>query len=290
MAHKKPQKHCNYIKPHPAHVWPADADARGVPKLWCTGTAVDPSRGPHVHVWDQTGPVMRTTEETYAKVTVLWQGVCECPCGQSAWLKDGRSKRAVKAKEVRFPKADAYERTLALKAKLDRDGPDAMSEEDKAELQEIADALIEAFTPLVQAFQKMAEQVMEYLMAFLDRLDPETVREMHRLAQTYGEHADSPVDTIELRDAETGKVIAEHIIGYDPIPSTQHAATDLVEDALQPNLAPNPHSIAEVARKAIAEPFNEPFHVNIAGAKPGVISEAAKIAGRMYGLNADRHG
>lgn len=259
MGGKKKQKHCSYIKPHAPHVWTrANDEFTDAKTVWCPGVA-QATEDRHVHIWDEVSPIYR--EDLSKEFNDLWNGPFECPCGQSAWLKDGVKKRLIKT-EVRFPAADVMERTMALKAKLDRG--DEFTEEDKAELQAIADALVEAFKPLVAAFQKMAEQVVEYIASFLDRLDPETVRELHRLAQTYGEPAEAPVETIELRDAMTGEIIAEHVIGHDPIAATQHAATEIVEDALQPVLAPNPSDPVEVAKKALAEPFKEPFQLSLA--------------------------
>lgn len=257
MASKKPKKACPTAKPHQQHVWSGE-----VLKFFCPGV----KSAEHVHVWDAaSGPIMREREidapGLMEVVSEPWNGPIECPCGLAAWLTNGVKKRLVKT-EVRFPNADVMERTLALKSKLDRG--DELSEEDKAEFEAIAAALVEAFKPLVEAFQKMAEQVIEFLATFLDRLDPETVRELHRLAQTYGEHTDSPPETIELRDVVTGEVIAEHIIGHDPISATQHAATEIVEDSLQPLLAPDSTDPIEAARRAVAEPFKEPFHLSMA--------------------------
>lgn len=261
MGGTKKSKHCGYVRPHAGHVW-RDQNSKMDRKHWCAGT-VEESR--HVHVWDAAnGPIMREREIDAPGLLEVasepWNGPFECPCGQAVWLKNGRKVRTIKT-EVRFPKADVMERTLALKAKLDRG--EEFSEADKEEFQAIADALIEAFKPLVAAFQKMAEQVTEYLQSFLDKLDPDIARELHRLAQTYGEPVDTPVETIELRDAVTGEVIAEHVLGYDPIAATQHAATDIVEDAAQPLLAPEPSDPVEIAKRALREPFTAPFKVNM---------------------------
>lgn len=231
MGGTKRQKHCAYVKPHPSHTWKT-LKHEGV---WCPGTA-QTAENQHTHIWD-AGVVKVGKMDDDLEDLVPVNGAVECPCGKSAWLKDGRKVRSLAPKEARFPQADAYDRTMTLKTKLDKSGPEALSEDDKAELKAIADALVVAFEPMVKAFQKMAEQVMEYLQSFMDRLDPETVRELHRLAQAYGEPTERPAETIELRDALTGEVIAheEPIVwnGFTPLAADRHAATEIVEDSEQ---------------------------------------------------------
>lgn len=269
MGGKKKTQTCGYIKPHPSHVWRNNKDGEpldAAPKRFCPGVA-QKSVNAHVHVWDAAnGPIMREREidapGLLEVVSEPWSGPIECPCGLAAWLHDGVKKRDLPPKEVRFPHAEIMDRILALKSKLDRG--EEMSEEDKAEFEAIAAALVEAFKPLVEAFQKMAEQVIEFLATFLDRLDPETVRELHRLAQTYGEHTEAPVETIELRDSKTGEVIAEHIIGHDPIAASQHINAPIVnQESVQPAIDPSslldPAIVA--AHRSVREPFVRPFRI-----------------------------
>ncbi len=278
MVSKKKSKACGYIKPHPSHIWKGE-----VLKFFCQGVA-QRDGFEHEHIWDnsaqgRTMPIMVNADVTPPRPYILysprddselWQGPVECPCGQSAWLTDGRKVRDLPPKEPRFPQVDVLDRIRALKAKLDKGGSDSLTEEDKAELKEIADAIVSAFQPLMESFQKMAEQLMEYLTAFLDSLDPDTVREMHRMAQVYGEHAETPAGTIELRDAATGEVIAEQVLGYDPIAAVNHNARAIAEDSLQEFIAPDLHDPVEIAKGAIAEPFKKPFHIEITPDDPAM--------------------
>ncbi|AWY05177.1 hypothetical protein SEA_KRAMPUS_82 [Microbacterium phage Krampus] len=237
MAHKKPLKACTYVLPHPQHVWtnnPTDKEE----KFFCKGIA-EPA---HVHTWDnpKNMPIMRAPDgqayvlfSPYDEDGEYWQGPFECSCGSSAWLKDGRKKRDLPAKAERFPKADSYERIVALKAKLDRG--EEFTAEDKAELEAIGTALIEAVQPLIKAFEKMYEQMAEFITGFLDQIDPVLMAQLIEMSKAHGEKPDS-VQTVEVRGSD-GSLIAEHIVSYDPIPANQHAATDIVEDAEQEHVA-----------------------------------------------------
>ncbi|QGH74033.1 hypothetical protein SEA_HIDDENLEAF_83 [Microbacterium phage Hiddenleaf] len=232
MVHKKPLKACSYVLPHPQHVWtnnPTDKEE----KFFCKGIA-EPA---HVHIWDnpKNMPVMRAPDgkayvlfSPYDEDGEYWQGPLECSCGASAWLKDGRKKRDLKT-EDRFPKADSFERITVLKAKLDRG--EEFTDEDKAELEAIAAALMEALKPILAAFEKMYEQMAEFITSFLDKIDPVLMAQLIEMSKAHGEKPDR-VETVELMGSD-GRVIAEHIVSYDPISANQHAATDIVEDAEQ---------------------------------------------------------
>ncbi|QPX61926.1 hypothetical protein SEA_DANNYDE_82 [Microbacterium phage DannyDe] len=230
MVHKKPLKACTYVLPHPQHVWtnnPTDKEE----KFFCKGIAAPA----HVHIWDSPKgmPIMRAPDgqayvlfSPYDEDGVYWQGPIECPCGASRWLKDGRV-------EERFPHADSYERIVALKAKLDRG--EEFTDEDKAELEAIAAALMEALKPILAAFEKMYEQMAEFITSFLDKIDPILMAQLIEMSKAHGEKPDR-VETVELMGSD-GRVIAEHIVSYDPISANQHAATDIVEDAEQEHVA-----------------------------------------------------
>lgn len=245
MGGTKKQKHCGYVRPHAGHVW-RDPKSKLDRKHWCSGTASDV----HVHIWD-AGVVRRDDFPV--------NGPAECPCGASAWLHNGVKKRSLKEGETRFPHADTYERILALKGKLDRG--EEFTEADRAELAAIGQALMEAIKPLVEAIQKMFEQIGEYITAFLDQVDPVLIAELVEMSKANGEKPDH-VETVTLMGDEGA--IAEYVISHEPLAATQHAATEIVEDAVQPLVAPDPNDPVEVAKKAVAEPFKEPFHLNMA--------------------------
>lgn len=225
MVHKKPVKQCATATAHPQHVWSGEV---GI-KFFCKGIA----ESAHVHVWDRQLPV-RENYDHVMRVPYgdLVNGPFECRCGASAWLKDGRKKRDIKT-EDRFPKADSFERITALKAKLDRG--EEFTDEDKAELEAIANALMEALKPILAAFEKMYEQMAEFITSFLDKIDPVLMAQLVEMSKAHGEKPDR-VETVELMGSD-GRVIAEHIVSYDPISANQHAATDIVEDAEQEHVA-----------------------------------------------------
>ncbi|UAJ16176.1 hypothetical protein SEA_TINYMINY_86 [Microbacterium phage TinyMiny] len=250
---KKKQRSCNYIKPHESHTWRRESGQA----VWCPGVVSKE----HVHMWDNGAhmPIMRDLSDGHAYVLhsryddegEYWQGAFECPCGKSAFLKNGRKMRIIKpgAPVERFPNADHLTRLRELKEKLDAGGEEALTEEDKAELQALATALIEALQPLVAAFTAMAEAALAVMADFMDHIDKAELERLSRLAQAFGEKV------------ETGPVPIQ-VVDYDPMGASQHVATSIVEDALQPNLAPDPTDPVEVARKAIAEPFKEPFRIS----------------------------
>ncbi|QLF84404.1 hypothetical protein SEA_KARATE_81 [Microbacterium phage Karate] len=251
MAHKKPLKACSYVLPHPQHVWtnnPTDKEE----KFFCKGVATpeelipaEPKNGDvvfaapgskieHVHAWDAEPDKIIVRTGGFGGA-VPWQGPFECSCGKSRWLKDGR------ATEERFPVADSYDRVMFLKAKLDRG--EEFTAEDKAELEAIAAALMEALAPLIVAFEKMYEQMAEFITSFLDKIDPVLMAQLIEMSKAHGEKPDR-VETVELMGSD-GQVIAEHIVSYDPISANQHAATDIVEDSEQRLVEPEPFPAAD---------------------------------------------
>jgi hypothetical protein len=220
---KKRQKHCGHIKPHKPHTWdyePKKSKYPQVEKVWCKGIG-----NHHVHVWDANSyPIMRRPD---GKVAALGEqgipvtGPFECVCGASAWLTNGYKKRDI-VSESRFPEGDALIRIQALKAKLDRG--DTLSDADQAELNAIADMLIETFRPMAEALVQLANQMAEYIAAFLDRIDYVKIAEMIELSKTYSGETPDAVETIQLTDGN-GEVISEHVIaGGDPFSANHHTA------------------------------------------------------------------
>ncbi|UVF61414.1 hypothetical protein SEA_SPARCETUS_85 [Microbacterium phage Sparcetus] len=241
---KKKQRSCNYIKPHESHTWRRESGQA----VWCPGVVSQE----HVHIWDREYNIREGWDDENKRGTGdLVNGAFECTCGKSAFLKDGRKMRVIKpgAPVERFPNADHLTRLRELKEKLDAGGEEALTEEDKEELQALATALIEALQPLVAAFTAMAEAALSVMADFMDHIDKAELERLSRLAQAFGEKV------------ETGPVPIQ-VVDYDPMGASQHVATSIVEDALQPNLAPDPTDPVEVARKAIAEPFKEPFRIS----------------------------
>ena len=299
MGGKKKTKSCSYIKPHPGHTWHENKDGQALDrakKFFCLGIAQSKSNE-HVHIWDRDMPVMKN-EDSGTPYTLhskygdgpLWEGPCECACGQAAWLKDGRKKRDLRPKpnEVdRFPVGDPYVRMVALKAKIDSEGIDSLSEEDREEINAIATAVIEALQPLMEAFAQLAARAVEVIQDFLDSLDPEIVAELHRIAAVYAEPPEHRPDTIDLVGSD-GVVIETRVIGFEPTAAATHVAAGIVEDALQPNLAPDPNDPVEIARKAIAEPFKEPFKLTLSGMSvpivPGDIPEVTSTYAEQKAL------
>lgn len=207
-SNAKPQKVCGYAAQHPAHVWNRYSPATGIERsFWCAGVAQETK---HVHVWE--GSPIRTADGD------LKDGVVECSCGMSKWLTDGRS-------EVRFPQADPITRLMALRDKVNAHGPDSLSEEDRAELNALAAALVAALKPLQDALRALGEQVEMAMTSFLDSIDSETMTELARLAQIIGEKPDTPeTDTVDLVDSN-GSVLDTLVIAHPPI-----SATDLRSD------------------------------------------------------------
>jgi hypothetical protein len=237
---KKRQKHCMHIKPHKAHTWehvkqsPIPGAVRTHEKVYCPGVGQH-----HVHVWDANSyPIMRRPD---GKVAALGEagvpvtGPFECVCGASAWLHDGYKKRDISGE--RFPLADPMERILALKAKLA--AGKELDEADKKELNEIADALIEAFKPIAEALAKLAVQVGEYITAFLDRVDFVKIAEMVELSKAYGEKPDA-VETVTLM-GDNMEPVEIVVAGAEAVPASAHAAlpTEIVEDSLQADFLPH---------------------------------------------------
>ena len=209
-SNAKKQKHCGYIKPHVAHTYdrehqsPQPGAARSYErKLWCPGVATATAEAAHKHVWksDRDMPVMRGEDgKPYIPFSPydenpLWEGPLSCSCGKSKFLKDGRYKPK---ETVRFPRADLLERIMALKAKLDAGGLEAIDDDDKAELQAIADALVAAFEPLVKAFSDLAKTVGSYIQTFLDQTDPKTIALMVEMTKAYSGETPDAVDTVML--------------------------------------------------------------------------------------------
>ncbi|WMI33182.1 hypothetical protein SEA_RIKSENGUPTA_86 [Microbacterium phage RikSengupta] len=241
---KKKQRSCNYIKPHESHTWRRESGQA----VWCPGVVSQE----HVHIWDREYNIREGWDDENKRGTGdLVNGAFECTCGKSAFLKDGRKMRIIKpgAPVERFPNADHLTRLRELKEKLDAGGEEALTEEDKEELQALATALIEALQPLVAAFTAMAEAALSVMADFMDHIDKAELERLSRLAQAFGEKV------------ETGPVPIQ-VVDYDPMGASQHVATSIVEDALQPNLAPDPADPVEAARKALAEPFKEPFRIS----------------------------
>ena len=238
-SNAKKQKHCGYIKPHLAHTYdrerqsPQPGAVRSYERrLWCPGVATAKAEATHKHVWesDRDLPVMRGED---GKPYVLfspydenptWEGALSCSCGMSKWLKDGRYKPK---KIARFPQVDGLERIMALREKLDAGGPDALDDDDKAELQAIAEDIIRTLQPLMEQLQKMGEMIVKMIQSFLDSLSPETVAYLAELGKSIGEKPDH-IDTIELRDSMTGEVMSTEVLTPSPISAVP--ATAIVSD------------------------------------------------------------
>lgn len=227
-SNAKKQRQCGYIKPHIAHAYDREESSAveraagvGQRKLWCPGVATATAEAAHKHVWenDRDMPVVRGEDgKPYILFSPydenpLWDGPLSCSCGMSKWLKDGRYKPK---KIARFPHADGLERIMALKEKLDAGGPDALDDDDKAELQAIAEDIIRILKPLMDQLQKMADMIVKMIQSFLGSLSPETVAYLAELGKSIGEKPDS-VDTIELRDSMTGEFIATKLITPEPV-------------------------------------------------------------------------
>ena len=230
-SNAKKQRQCGYIKPHLAHIYdrerqpPQPGAVRSYERrLWCPGVATATAEAAHKHVWenDRDMPVMRGEDgKPYILFSPydenpLWEGPLSCSCGKSKFLKEGRYKPK---ETVRFPRADPLERIMALREKLDTGGPEAIDEEDKAELEAIAADIIRILKPLMDQLHKMADMIVKMIQSFLGSLSPETVAYLAELGKSIGEKPDS-VDTIELRDSMTGEVIATQLITPEPV----HAA------------------------------------------------------------------
>lgn len=231
-SNAKKSKPCGYIKPHPAHVYehqsPMPYGHRE--KRWCGGIGMEQQQQ-HRHTWETVeGPIYREgTGSNVLEGATLWTGPFECPCGKSVWLTDGVRKRDL---PERFPKADIMDRIMALKGKL-ASGKE-LDDRDKEELQAMADALIAAMQPLIEAFGKMVAQVGEYLQAFFDSISPETWAQLSELAKAYGEKPDE-VATVELVDFE-GSVIDTVVVSAAPASAVN--AVSLQEDtAFMPSMA-----------------------------------------------------
>jgi len=219
MGGKKKVQPCGYQRPHPQHVH----DGK-----FCKGMPM-PKTGPHHrHAWEVGFPVMRRNDGVVAGLGEPgspWQGPFECQCGQSAWLVDGRHARTIR-REDRFPIADPMTRIMALKAKVD--SGQELDEVDKAELEALADALIEAFKPMVEALRKLAEQAAEYIVAFLDKIDWVKMAELVEVSKAYGEKPDA-VETVTLM-GDGMEPIEVVVSGGESVPATAHVATQIASD------------------------------------------------------------
>lgn len=220
---ERKQRHCGYNRPHQPHVYSGEKEREqgkaGARKYWCPGRAEAAAEAAHKHLWE-FGPVFKDNGPDAPGD--LANGPFECSCGKSVWLKDGVLESA-----QRFPHADALERIMALKAKLDSGGPDALDDADKAELQAIADDIVRILTPLMEQLQKMGEMIVKMIQSFLDSLSPETVAYLAELGKSIGEKPDH-VDTIELRDSMTGEVMSTELL--TPAPISAVPATAIVAD------------------------------------------------------------
>lgn len=218
MGGTKKSKPCGYIKPHKEHVWEEQSPQPNVPhrrKHFCKGIAQEEQK--HVHIWDAAkGPIYH--EAVLKENASPWQGPFQCSCGMSRWLVDGKV-------EVRFPIGEPMERIMALRAKLAR-GKEEWTDEDQAELERIGEALVEALQPLIDALQKIGEQMASYMQSFFDRIDPATLALMAELGKSVGEKPDA-VETVDLVTAD-GTVVDTQIVSYDPIAAVP--ATALLSD------------------------------------------------------------
>lgn len=254
-SNAKPVKKCSYILPHPQHVWtnnPTDKEE----KFFCKGIEAPA----HKHVWesDQDIPVMRGEDgKPYILFSPydenpLWEGPLSCSCGKSLWLKEGRYK----PKEIaRFPHADALERIMTLKEKIDAGGPDALDEADKAELQAIAEDIIRILQPLMEQLQKMGEMIVKMIQSFLDSLPPETVAYLAELGKSIGEKPDH-IDTIELRGSD-GHLISTEVLTPSPIsavPATAIVSDDEQQYVSEPTTGPVPITTAIPSNVVHIEP------------------------------------
>ncbi len=214
MGGKKKQRQCGYIKPHVAHTYDREASSAveraagvGQRKLWCPGIATATAEAAHKHVWenDRDMPVVRGEDgkphilfSPYDE-NPLWDGPLSCSCGKSKFLTGGRYKPK---ETVRFPRADPLERIMALKEKLDAGGPEALDEEDKADM------------------------IVKMIQSFLGSLSPETVAYLAELGKSIGEKPDA-VDIIELRGAY-GQLIDTKLLTPSPISAVP--ATAILSD------------------------------------------------------------
>lgn len=265
-SNAKKTRACGYIKPHPSHVWTDTHKVAEIKNGRKTGEILEESRqvfclgiaqGPieeHKHIWEHGLPIRADVLQIDPMNPILFNGAFECPCGKTAWLKDGVKVRDIKGGDtvIRFPNKDHMTRLQELKAKLDEGGEEALTEEDKAELQALATALIEALQPLVAAFQTMVEAALIVLADFIDHIDKEELERISRLVDAYGEKPEAePVDV--------------QVVGYRPLTARELSYTAMAEDSLAPILAPDPTDHVEVARRAIREPFAEPFKLTVDG-------------------------
>ncbi len=272
---ERKQRHCGYNRPHQPHVYSGeknkDQGEAGARKYWCPGREVvaDASTAPHRHVWesDRDMPVMRGED---GKPYVLfspydenptWEGPLECRCGKSKWLTKGRYKPK---ETVRFPHADALERITALKAKLDSGGPEALDEQDKAELEAIAADIIRVLQPLMDQLQKMGEMIVKMIQSFLDSLSQETVAYLAELGKSIGEKPDH-VDTIELY--EEGTLIATHVLTPTPAPAA--SATAILSDEDQ----------------MLSEPITSPAEISVEVPQVRLQPGHAIVGGRIISLD-----
>lgn len=219
-SNAKPVEKCPNTGAHRSHVW-SNPDVLGDARpgrLRCPGRAVA-----HRHEWDLEYPVLQRLDgkrTTLGETGFPWRGPFECRCGMSRWLQDGR------AGETRFPNADPLLRIMALSERVKVEGGSALSEEDTAEIQAIADMLIEALRPLIAELQRMAHMALKVVATFLDSLPPEVVAHLVELGKAFGEKPDA-VDTISLVDGN-GTVIDTRVISPTPVSAAN--AISLQED------------------------------------------------------------
>lgn len=227
MGGKKPIRKCLTRTEHKPHVWrsevqsPQPGAVRHEEKLWCPG--VNATTEDHVHQWDKGVRIMEPTQPSVPRT-----GPFTCTCGMSRWLFNGVVKREL---AERFPHADAYDRILALRAKLAR-GKEEWNAADQAEFEAIGEALVAAFKPLVEAMQKMGEQVVEYMQAFFDRIDPAMLAQLAELAKAHGEKPDE-VNTVCIVGLD-GKVERELLITPPPVAAVNAMALQPDDEYVEP--------------------------------------------------------
>lgn len=257
---ERKQRHCGYNRPHQPHVYSGEKEREqgkaGARKYWCPGRAEATAEAAHKHLWE-FGPVFKDNGPDAPGD--LFNGPFECSCGKSVWLKDGVLESA-----QRFPHADALERITALKAKLDSGGPEALDEQDKAELEAIAADIIRVLQPLMDQMQKMGEMIVKMIQSFLDSLSQETVAYLAELGKSIGEKPDH-VDTIELY--EEGTLIATHVLTPTPAPAAPATAILSDEDQM------------------LSEPITSPAEISVEVPQVRLQPGHAIVGGRIISLD-----
>jgi len=168
----------------------------------------------HKHLWEMGEPL----ED---RPGVLYNGVKECPCGISVWMADG-----VRAAQPQEPEeqTDPLLRIMEYKAKLD--AGETLDDDEIADIRAIAEAMVAAFKPFMEALQKLAEDVAKGISAFYADLDPyhrDLLMKVHDMAEV-GSLDD---DSNRIVVAQGGSLVGEiPIMGGVPIPGLNHVAMD----------------------------------------------------------------